>query len=594
MPFVFKGHDGTTGCAFNQQEGTSVSNKYRPWYARVWPYATAAGVGIAIWLVIALVFDTAHVMGRGLLNGVWFSWFFANGWNLFGATPFFWWVVGGLVLLVIWLKRPVKTVTKRDRYSGREYTDTDRPVQGWFKAVASLTALGLLALTFVGFWNINKSAAVHYTADNQAVYVVDDLDNIPSVLRKVEQSSSPIVNIEEGDITFDWERRVASATGAVNVMKRTGDSINNTELMAETIAYIYDDSSTGGSWTAIRNGVNRQDIYGVHVWSGTGERVVNCEFKGAYELNRAFSGMFGRNLSDDIAEFNPRFQYNANDVYGYCNGDEPIIVIPGTQTVGAGVRTVNQAYGVLTIQGSQSGNPIITHVMDAQPGDFPGAVYPKRLVDKQRSILWWSAGRCWVWEECFGLETTDVATQVGNSTNFLLRNNSDGRLYWVTPLKPRSTDSQTLVAYSVTPADEMTSGTLNQQRIYVMNDGDNRIVNLDDLENVVTDAVRTADPGFFTGDSPGRIVEFLPVSDTEWQVFAEVGGRVKYRIDVSVGARMGTQLFLVNDGAEEEAVDGSNQSAENATCDDPSTLNDAELASCISQLANELNKRING
>lgn len=569
-----------------------MSNHYRPWYKRVWPYVTTVVIVGILWIIIGLVADVAHTAGRGLLNGVWFAWFFPNGWNLFGATPFFWWVLSAIVLGTIYVKITRKTITDDHQWSNVrrtyvKYVDAPR----WFVITAIATSIALIVTSFVGIWNINKSAAIHYTADNQAVYVVDDLDDVPSVLRKVEQASSPIVNIEEGDISFDWERRIASATGAVNVMKRTGDSINNTQLMDETIAYIYDDSSQGGSWTAIRNGINRQDIYGVSVWSGTGERVVNCEFKGKYELNQAFGGMFGRNLSDTIAQFDARFQYNGNDVYGYCDGDEPIIVIPGTKTVGAGQRTVSQAYGVLTIQGSQSGNPVIHHVMDAQPGDFPGSVYPKRLVDEQRDILWWSAGRCWLWEECFGLETTDVATQVGNSTNFLLRNNSDGRLYWVTPLKPRSTDSQTLVAYSVTAADEMTSGQLNQQRVYVMNDGDNRIVNLDDLENVVTDAVRTADPGFFTGDSPGRIVEFLPVSDTEWQVFAEVGGRVKYRIDVSVGARMGTKLFLVDDGAEEETIDEPNRPVENATCDDPSSLDNTELARCIGQLVDELEQR---
>lgn len=569
-----------------------MSYNNQPWYKRVWPYVVAVAIVIVlglVWLLLGYVSDVLNIAGRDFLNGVWFSWLFANGWNIFGATPFFWWIIGGILLSVTGLKT-IHHVERRDRYG---YRSTSLSLPRWWKGLAAAVMAGLVIISGIGFWNINKSAAIHYTADNQAVFVVDSLDNIPSVLRKVERSDSSIVNIEEGDITFDWDRRIASATGAINVMKRTGDAITNTELMTETIAYIYDASPQGGSWTAIRNGINRQDIYGISTWSGTGEKVTNCEFKGKYELNQAFGGMFGRNLSDTIAQFDPRFQYNGIDVYGYCDDDEPIIVIPGTETVGAGLRTVDQTYGVLTIQGSQSGNPIITHVMDAKPGDFPGPVYPKRLADAQRESLDWAAGRCWMWEECFGLDTTSVSSQSGNSTNFLLKNKADSRLYWVTPLKPGSTDSQTLVAYSVIAADEMTSGTLNQQQVYVMNDGDNRIVNLDDLENVVTDAVRTADPGFFTGETPGRIVEFLPVSDTEWQVFAEVGGRVKYRIDVSVGARMGTTLFLIDDGAKEEAINGPNRPAENATCDDPSTLSDVELAQCLSQLASELEKRTN-
>ncbi len=559
----------------------------RPWHRRAWPYVTAAIVVVGIsWFIIGFWADSAHLMGRTLLNGVWFSWFFANGWNLLGATPFFWWVVS-IVAALILLWRGTQYETTTDRW-GDAHTTMSTP--RWVYATIGGVVLVLVILSVRGIWLLGETSANHYTANNQAVFVVDNPESVPSVLRKIERSDASIVTITKGNITFDWERRVASATGAVNVMKRTGDAITNTQLMTETIVYIYNKSSQGGSWTAIRNGINRQDIFGVSTWSGTGEKVTTCEFKGQYELNRAFGGQWGRNLSDDIAEFDPRFQYNDNDVYGYCDGDEPLIVIPGTKTVGADVRTVDQAYGLLVIRGSQSGNPSIAHVMDAKPGDFSGPVYPKRLADEQRESLDWAAGRCWFWEECFGLDTTNVSSQVGNSTNFLLKNKTDGRLYWVTPLKPASTDSQTLVAYSVTPADEMTSGQLNQQRIYVMNDGDNRIVNLDDLENVVTDAVRTADPGFFTGDSPGRIVEFLPVSDTEWQVFAEVGGRVKYRIDVSVGARMGTKLFLVDDGeAKEEGK--VNKPSQAATCDTPSSLSDAELARCIGQLADELKKR---
>lgn len=561
---------------------------------RKWPFVTAiifAVVISACWFIFGHWADIAHIMGRGLLNGVWFSWFFPNGWNLLGATPFFWWIFSAVVLGIILLLKGTKTEERTSYYSKTQYRVITR---WWYTVTACVTAV-LVIISGVSLWYIEETAAKHYIADNQAVFVVSNPEEAPSVLRKVERSDASIVNITEGDITFDWEQRIASATGAVNVMKRTGDAITNTELMSETIAYIYNDSSAGGSWTAIRNGINRQDIYGVSTWSGTGEKVVNCEFKGQYELNRAFGGQGGRNLSDDIAEFDARFQYDNIDVYGYCDDGEPIIVIPGTKTVGADVRTVNQAYGVLVIRGSQSGNPVITHVLDAKPGDFPGPVYPKRLADSQRELLDWAAGRCWWWEECFGLDTTSVSSQAGNSTNFLLKNKADGRLYWVTPLKPASTDSQTLVAYSVIAADEMTSGTLNQQRVYVMNDDDDRIVNLDDLENVVIDAVRSADPGFFTGDSPGRIVEFLPVSNTKWQVFAEVGGRVKYRIDVSVGARMGTELFVVDDGGKEEAIDdGPSTPSENATCDDPSSLNDAELARCIADLANELEQRNNG
>lgn len=589
-----------------------------PWYKRKWPYITATIVITLIVVVrVGYIDDTAAIFGRWLLNTVLLGWLLPGGWNLLHATPFFWLIVGTSVLaLMAWRTQEVVTQTydnyrhegnpvaiplhelrdrRRTAAKAKRTIKVERVAKVSKRLIRSAIAVGIVAVCLIGYgtWMLNESAARHYIADGKSVFAVANSEDTPSVLGKVARSSGSMVTISEGDISFDWVPRIASATGAVNVMQKTGDAITNTKLMAETVTYIYDNSSQGGSWTAIRNGIKRQTIYGISTWSGTGERVVNCEFKGKYALDRAFDGEWGKNLSNDIAAANPLFEYNANDVYGYCEGDQPVIVIPGTKVAATGVRAVDQANGVMIIKGSPSGDPIIAHVADAKPGDFPGPVYPKRLADSQRESLDWAAGRCWVWEECFGLDTTSVSSQSGNSTNFLLKSRKDGRLYWVTPLKPASTDSQTLVAYSVIPADEVASGQLNQQRVYVMSDGDNRIVNLDDLENVVIDAVRSADPGFFTGDSPGRIVEFLPVSDTKWQVFAEVGGRVKYRIDVSVGARMGTKLFVVDDSAQEKEADKPADPGKSTatTCDNPSSLSDAELARCIGQLASELQKR---
>lgn len=584
----------------------------RPWYKRKWPYATAASLILGfLAVIIGFVADTAALHGQWWLNSFLLSALLPGAWNLLHATPFFWVVVSVVIFATIMWRKLTVQVTQEPLYGYSAKAKSEAVVLrklrpylrsakadkkyrveidkiNWSKRlIRSAIVVGLLLLTVIvhGGWMYGKSAATHYIGSGQAEFVVADTENTPSVLGKVVRSRTSMVVINEGDISFNWVPRVASATGAVNVMRKTGDAITNTQLMGETVAYIYDKSSGGGSWTAIRNGINRQNIFGVQTWSGAGERVVNCEFKGKYALNRAFGGMYGRNLTNDIAAANPLFRYNANDVYGYCDDGQPVIVIPGTRLVASTVRTVEQSYGVMVIKGSSSGNPIITHDRDVQPGDFPGPVYPKRLADAQRDSLDWAAGRCWFWQECFGLDTTSVSSQAGNSTNFLLKNQQDGRLYWVTPLKPASTDSQTLVAYSVIPADEMTSGKLNHQRVYVMGDGDVRIVNLDDLENVVIDAVRSADPGFITGDSPGRIVEFLPVSDTKWQVFAEVGGRVKYRIDVSVGARMGTKLFVVDGGEKPTSSD------KKATCDDPTTLDNAGIAKCLRALVDELEKR---
>ena len=359
-------------------------------------------------------------------------------------------------------------------------------------------------------------------------------------------------------------------------------------------SYIYGEDGAG-SWTGIRDGKNRQPIFGVATWAGAGTSVKTCEFKGEYELNKAFGGSWGKNLGDDIAAFDKSFTYSAQDMYGYCDGDKPVIVIPGTRTGTTDVRTINVAYGVMTITGSSTGRPVIEFRDEVKAGELPGPVYPVRLVEQQRSSLGWSAGRVWPWQSPVGFTSTDTTAQAGNSTDFLLQSKKDGRLYWVTPMRPLNTESQTLVAYSVTPADEMTSGELNQQRIYVLNGDDPRVVNLNDLENVVTQAVAKDDPGFFTGsdENVGRIVEFIPTSDDSWQVFAERGGRAVYRIDITGGARMNTSVMELNDEGEAETVDPSDDSSGDDTSaaicgEDVSNLTDAELATCLNLLTEEL------
>ncbi|HET8884447.1 MAG TPA: DMT family transporter [Candidatus Saccharimonadales bacterium] len=544
---------------------------------RIWPYVISGIVAILLiaWFILGYWQDVLHVLWAGFVNNIWLSWLFPHGWNLFGATPLFWLLAASAGMVFVWLL----AMHQRETAPRGLY------------ATAVVAGLVIASLFGIGLWNINKSAAVHYIADDNAVFAVDDPKNMPEILQRIEEAKSPFIGITQGDMAFSWERRVGSASGAYRVMSRTGDTIARTELMQSSIGYLYGDTDSDSAWTGIRNGTKRQDIHSISVWSGTGERVTDCKFQGDSELHRAFSGSWGRNLTDDIAAFDSRFRYDEDDIYGYCDGDEPVIIIPGTKTVGAGLRTVNETYGVLTIRGSKSGNPVIEHHLNIKPGTFPMPVYAKRLTNSQIDYFKWAEGRCWMWEACFGLETTNVASQAENSSNYLLKSKRDGRLYWVTPLKPTNTDSQTIVAYSVIPADTTTAGELNKQKIYVMNNDDSRIVNLDNLENAVTDAVRTADPGFFTGDSPGRIVEFLPVSDTKWQVFAEVGGRVKYRVDVNVGTTLHSTLFRIDEEETTEQQPAASDDGAQVTCDTPASLTDQELVSCLARLANELTSR---
>ncbi|HEX7484418.1 MAG TPA: hypothetical protein VF281_04700 [Candidatus Saccharimonadales bacterium] len=523
------------------------------------------------WFFVGFWFDSAAQVFRGFLNGIWFSWLFPNGWNIFMATPLFTVLVCAVIIFIAWIIRDVN--------------ESSPVVAGILTTV--LVIVSLHAIFIRGVWETEEKGARHYL--QTTTFVVHDPNKMPDMLTKFGESNETFVKVVAGDLPSGWLSRVASATGARNVISKTGDAISNTELMLDTMTYIYGEGQTG-TWTAIRDGKNQVNIYGVASWDGSGESVKTCEFTGDNELNRAFGGMWGTNLTNAIAGKYPLFTYDESDIWGYCDGDKPVIVIPGTKTVGYSTRTVDQANGVVTVVGSPSGEPVIEHDESVDPGEYPGPVYPQRLVNQQLSGIAWAAGRHLRMFENFGLETTSVSSQEGNNKNFLLKSATDGRLYWVTPLRPRSTDSQTLIAYSVTPADSIKTDQLNEQKVYILDSNDPRIVNLDNLQAKVIDKVRTTDPGFFTGDSPGKIVEFLPVADDKWQVFAEVNGRVKYRIDVNVGAQITASVVSIDKDQPQTGETGSPTSV-TMTCDDPSSLDDARLAQCLAGLANELQKR---
>lgn len=562
------------------------------------------------WFVLGYTADTWHIFVAGLLNGIWRSWLFPSGWNLLKATPFFWMLVATLFVAIAIIRSlnaqyktqktnfDKKAANSQKRFPSYEYLRgfhfepkfSPRLVKSAVAVVAGCMIVSVATMFMWADWN-----ARHYNEAN--TYVVEDTGNLPNSLSRIGLANSPQIDIETGILPDSWEKRVASATGATYVMQKTGDSNVNTVLMSETVSYIYNtDGSTGGSWTGIRNGQKRQPIYGISSWAGTGEAVKTCEFKGDFELSKAFDASWGLNLSDDIAQFDPSFMYNTSDMYGYCDGDKPVIVIPGSRIKGLQVQAAQTAYGVMTITGSPSGKAVIDFRDTVKAGDLPGPAYPVKLVQEQRNTLSWSAGRVWPWQPPIGFEETDSESQLGNSTDFLLKSTEDGRLYWVTPLKPRGTDSQTVVAYAIMHADEITSGQLNEQRIYVLNDNDPRTVNFNDLTNAVTQAVAKIDPGFFTGgnENQGNIVEFVPTSSGSWQVFAERGGRAVYRIDITGGTRLQTTVANIDTSENPTPVtDPESTPSGDANCSDAATLSDSQLADCISQLSSELVKRSN-
>jgi hypothetical protein len=129
---------------------------------------------------------------------------------------------------------------------------------------------------------------------------------------------------------------------------------------------------------------------GVAEWNGT--TVTSCDFSGQYAIDRSFDASGDSDLNDLLAETYPGLRWSESDVWGYCDGTEPIVVIPMTRQIYVGNRTVVTAGGVVTVKGNY-GQTQLSYTASVQPGVLPGPVYPASLVSTQLDQASWAGGR---------------------------------------------------------------------------------------------------------------------------------------------------------------------------------------------------------
>jgi hypothetical protein len=476
-------------------------------------------------------------------------------------------------------------------------SDNDNIALGGGAACGAAAFIMFVLFCYTLVINLNDYGAAYA---GSTTFVVEDTKNPPSSLRRLVKDTVPDQHgcalyahndmrgcINQGTFDFDWNARVASVTGATIVMQRSSGGVPNTKLLSDTLTYVYDEDGSG-TWTAIRDGKSKQPIYGVTSWNGQGNATTTCTFRGQYSLKKAFGGRWGTNLADNIASKYPNLFYDSGDRYGYCEGERPVIIIPVKEQIAFRQRIAFRSAGVLVITGSPSGKAQYKHVEDVKPGDYPGPVYPASLAKDQRESMGTIAGLGDHLFGKFGYEPTDSITQLGNSSEYQLRDKATGRIYWVTPMKPRGSDDRVLAAYAVTPADEATKGSLNEQRIYVLPDGDVRAVNLDDLESRTRQAISETGKDFFS--SGGQLAEFLPIGRGMWQVYAELNDRVAFRIAIPSDSRIKPTITDLDDP--EDGLTG--ESVMDSACkEDLRRLSDKDLVRCLSDAADELEARQN-
>lgn len=577
--------------------------------------ATLVTVAVVIVALVALFAffigfwaDADARLMRWFIQNVWIGLLFPNGWNLLMVGPIAMAIGATIFFLLRWFLQPdTQSFGYGYTHDERKRIMAERDAAIAKRRGVRTTALVLAVVSLVYMLvatGVNipaKGASYNYAT----TLVVDDITKLPPTLANLggtHRSSDPNCDliatnngnracIKQGNMDTEWVNRNVSVEGAKTVIGRNAASDNNADMMEETLSLVRKGSAS--VWTGVIDGKNAVPIKGIAEWSGAyGEQPNLCTFSGSHDLRKAFNGQWGTNLADDIAAHYPGMLYDSSDIWGYCKGSdyataEPVLVVPMTKQVGTGrsYLTTLRFAGLLTIQGSSTGDP--KYSFDAAPKteDYPGPIYPASLAAHQRAALDMQGGLLTNWFKGFGYQPMTIDTNAANPSEYQLVSAKDGRNYWVTPMSARGSKSQNVIAYTVIPADVAMVGQLNPMTTYVLNGDvhDSRIANLQTMVQNVTSALNREEPNF-TG-SGGSIKEFLPVKDDLWQVYAERGGLVKYKIEVHTDGKVAAVIPL--ERADTQPVAGS------VACGKPVTgMSNAELAACIKAAADEAEHRM--
>jgi hypothetical protein len=469
--------------------------------------------------------------------------------------------------------------------------------------VTVIAAIGVLAVPSVkALWDNDKDEGRYY--NQTTTWHITDGANPPASLAYLMRGAhkdergcayrSPAdvptcVRVDRLPGIASWEGRTSSYASAQQMMAHAASAAPKVDLWDDSLTYLYGAppqpgrQGGPGAWTAILDGSGKATpTYGIASWDGASNTVkVACRFApGGFD--RAFHGARGNSLRNWLGEKYPDLLWDDSDVWGYCQGGKPVIVVPVKRQIAVKNRTVITAAGVLFLTGDHGVHA--TYRRTVRPGDLPGPAYPDSLTQMQRKATEWAAGRKWRSRASFGFKPTVDDVQRGNTTEYLLRG-PDHHLYYVTPLTPNASKSQAFIAYAVSPADAAANGHLNRMDLYVLPDGDPNVANLNALTNKATDAVRGLDPTFL--NTGGKLEEFTPLGGDMWRVYGVRRGLTEFYVDLSITGRTSPRTVNVTssptEGEKTPAVTGCGKP--------PAEMTTRELTNCLGALADELRRR---
>ncbi|MFE2347170.1 hypothetical protein [Kitasatospora cineracea] len=605
--------------------------------ARVRQAVRSTMTGLAAWwlwmpLLAALVWAVKHFLfgGFGQQDQSYLllieRQFFPHG-GPWDAAPLFWfWLAVGLVgtAVAVWY------VTEE---SGYDFGD-------WWPrlamAVVVLAVIGSLVRAGTGLWDNDKDAGRFYARSTVLDVPAGGAATPRSVLPVTEHSrpgdGTRCDLVGTSDVPacvktapmpdFDFEARTASYAAANKALSDSAGLTSGIHLLDHSLHYLPGTGTGGqagggqaggGVWTAVLDGSGEQPMEGVAVWDGTTNSVASCAFHGDHAFGRAFGGTGAVSLRNLLAERFPDLVYSDQDIWGYCDGPDvrtarPVIVISVAREQGWKQRTVTAPAGVLVIKGSADGRPDLAYRATVDPGDLPGAVYPASVVRSQIHEVQWLGGRGVKDDRGFGYDHTSSAANATNPGEFLLRSKADGHLYYVTPLVPRDSSSQLVVAFAVLQADRV-GGGLNDLHVYVRAD-DAPSVNLDVLASRMVSYMAQQTSITISVGQGGALQEIIPFGRDMWRGFVDFNGQTQDYIDLSGDATVTPNLVslkgqITPPGGQPQPQPQPQPSgtpaptapatpaAPVAGCGgDPAQLTDRQLADCIAEWSRTLQGRL--
>lgn len=488
---------------------------------------------------------------------------FPEGWNLLGGTPYLWVFILILTIIAVVILA----------------ADTDYGASGL--AAFLVGVVGIPLCMFVagqGFVSRDKVAGQFY--QQGTTFFVANPEDLPSAVTRLGQDAGkkPVGSDRKGkdgcaikpvhdvsacvkkgsllDKPGLWVGRTSSYTGARTVLASSTANQQGADLMEPSLTYLGGDKPETERWSGVIDGSGAYNqAQGVVEWYGKTNTIKKCLFGNkhsgtqSYRFNRAFGGAKRNSLSHLILSTYTGYTYQDDDVWGYCAGNKPVLVVPMVKHVPYHHQAPQVPAGTLIIRGSESGDPVLDFRKEVKRGELDGPVVPQSIIAKQRETLDWAAGRKFRKSSGgnnggFGFDVASAETQAGNNSEYRLYNTAEKRWYFASPLVPNNARSQTYTAMALTPTDEVRSGVLPSLNVYVFEDDPAKQANADRMHSAALTYLSTADPGFRTNG--GELKELTPLGGDMWRVYAEVKGYTTHYIDMSANGRVTPNLVTLN------------------------------------------------